>query len=143
MACIKSWLEARGYTHIPAGSGVHFGQMAIGTFSFHLNVPTHLKSGSRKVNIPVDVAVMPLAGRKNAFPLLIEAKSAGDFTNANKRRKEEAQKIAMLRSTYGGKIRYVLFLCGYFDSGYLGYEAAEGLDWVWEHRIDELALFGL
>ena len=21
---------------------------------------------------------------------------------------------------------------------YLGYEAAEGLDWVWEHRIDDL-----
>ncbi len=36
-----------------------------------------------------------------------------------------------------------LFLCGYFDSGYLGYEAAEGIDWVWEHRIDDLAKFGL
>jgi hypothetical protein len=35
-----------------------------------------------------------------------------------------------------------LFLCGYFDSGYLGYEAAEGIDWVWEHRIDDLAQFG-
>jgi hypothetical protein len=31
-----------------------------------------------------------------------------------------------------------LFLCGYFDSGYLGYEAAEGIDWVWEHRISDL-----
>jgi len=31
---------------------------------------------------------------------------------------------------------------GYFDSGYLGYEAAEGIDWVWEHRIDDLELFG-
>lgn len=29
------------------------------------------------------------------------------------------------------------------DSGYLGYEAAEGIDWVWEHRIDDLAPFGL
>ncbi|WP_204376562.1 hypothetical protein [Ventosimonas gracilis] len=29
------------------------------------------------------------------------------------------------------------------DSGYLGYEAAEGIDWVWEHRIDDLAKFGL
>jgi len=33
--------------------------------------------------------------------------------------------------------------CGYFDSGYLGYEAAEGIDWVWEHRIDDLARLGL
>lgn len=38
---------------------------------------------------------------------------------------------------------FILFLCGYFDSGYLGYEAAEGIDWVWEHRIDDLAEFGL
>jgi len=30
-----------------------------------------------------------------------------------------------------------------FDSGYLGYEAAERIDWVWEHRIDDLAEFGL
>ena len=32
---------------------------------------------------------------------------------------------------------------GYFDSGYLGYEAAEGIDWVWEHRIDDFEDFGL
>jgi type II restriction enzyme len=25
----------------------------------------------------------------------------------------------------------------------LGYEAAEGIDWVWEHRIDDLAKLGL
>jgi hypothetical protein len=54
------------------------------------------------------------------FPLLIEAKSAGDFTNTNKRRKEEAVKIQQLRKTYGDKITFDLFLCGYFDSGYLG-----------------------
>ena len=70
-----------------------------------------------------------------------EAKSAGDFTNTNKRRKEEAQKINQLRHTYGDDIEFILFLCGYFDSGYLGYEAAEGIDWVWEHRIDDLQEF--
>ena len=51
--------------------------------------------------------------------------------------------MAQLRSTYGPGVRFNLFLCGYFDSGYLGYEAAEGIDWVWEHRIDDLALFGI
>lgn len=61
----------------------------------------------------------------------------------NKRRKEEATKMYQLRTTYGPQIRFILFLCGYFDTGYLGYEAAEGIDWVWEHRIDDLALFGL
>ena len=75
--------------------------------------------------------------------MLIEAKPAGDFTNVNKRCKEEAVKMAQIRSTYGNEVRFNLFLCGYFDSGYLGYEAAEGIDWVWEHRIDDLAGFGL
>jgi len=52
-------------------------------------------------------------------------------------------KMSQLRSTYGRNVRFNLFLCGYFDSGYLGYEAAEGIDWVWEHRIDDMALFGI
>ena len=86
---------------------------------------------------------MPKKAKKGGFPIFIEAKSAGDFTNTNKRRKEEAMKMAQLRSTYGRKVQFNLFLCGYFDSGYLGYEAAEGIDWVWEHRIDDLALFGI
>lgn len=77
------------------------------------------------------------------MPLLVEAKSAGDFANVNKRRKEEAVKMSQLRLTYGDDVRYVLFLCGYFDSGYLGYEAAEGIDWVWEHRIADFEEFGL
>ena len=48
-----------------------------------------------------------------------------------------------LRDTYGRDTCLNLFLCGYFDSGYLGYEAAEGIDWDWEHRIDDLAKLGL
>lgn len=31
----------------------------------------------------------------------------------------------------------------WFISGYLGYEAAEGIDWVWEHRVADLGEFGL
>ena len=106
-------------------------------------MPAKQEGQDREVNIPIDVVVMPLQSSSGEFPLLIEAKSAGDFTNVNKRRKEEAIKIAQLRSTYGSGVRYILFLCGYFDSGYLGYEAAEGIDWVWEHRIDDLAEFGV
>ena len=77
------------------------------------------------------------------FPLLIEAKSAGDFTNVNKRRKEEAVKMQQLKNTYGNTISYSSFLCGYFDSGYLGYEAAEGIDWIWEHRLSDLEQLGI
>ncbi|SRR5258707_10790544 len=96
-----------------------------------------------KVNIPVDAVIMPSHSHAGEFPLLIEAKSAGDFTNTNKRRKEEATKFSQLKRDYGEHVRFVMFLCGYFDVGYLKYEAAEGIDWVWEHRIDDLAKFGV
>lgn len=140
---IKTWLEARGYRQLAAGEGTRFNSMPAGTFSFRLNVPVKLEGGTKTVNIPVDAVVMPKGAEPGSFPLFFEAKSAGDFANVNKRRKEEAVKMMMLRSTYGSGVRFNLFLCGYFDSGYLGYEAAEGIDWVWEHRIDDLALFGL
>ena len=47
-----------------------------------------------------------------------------------------------LTDRFGKDVPFVLFLCGYFDSGYLGYEAAEGIDWIGEHRIDDLGHLG-
>ena len=143
LAALKKWLEQRGYSHAKAMKGDKFDVMKPGTFSFRLNVPVKLEGEAKQVNIPVDTVIMPLKAKSGDLPLLIEAKSAGDYTNTNKRRKEEATKIAQLKRNYGAKIRFVLLLCGYFDSGYLGYEAAEGIDWVWEHRIDDLAKFGV
>ena len=143
LAAIKSWLEARGYEQLPGGNGTAFDAMPPGTFSFRTNVPVKLEGGLKSVNIPIDAVIMPRKAMGKQFPIFFEAKSAGDFTNTNKRRKEEAVKMAQLRANYGKKVQFNLFLCGYFDSGYLGYEAAEGIDWVWEHRIDDLALFGL
>jgi len=143
LAAIRQWLEQRGYSYIRIGGGLKFDQMKPGTFSFRVNLPVKLAGGTTSIKIPIDVAVMPLRSEIGELPLLIEAKSAGDFTNTNKRRKEEATKVAQLRNNYGSAVRFILFLCGYFDSGYLGYAAAEGLDWVWEHRINDLAEFGL
>ncbi|MCL4505526.1 MAG: XamI family restriction endonuclease [Chloroflexi bacterium] len=143
LAILKDWLEKRGYVYLNHDTGISIKTMQPGTFSFRVSVPVQLSTGDRKVNIPVDVVVMPFGAKKGKLPLLIEAKSAGDYTNTNKRRKEEAIKIYQLRETYGDDIRFILFLCGYFDSGYLGYEAAEGIDWVWEHRVDDLASFGV
>lgn len=143
LTAIAAWLNIRGYKPLAAGNGTKFDVMQPGTFSFRLNVPVKQEGSVKSVNIPVDAVIMPKTAKPGELPLLIEAKSAGDFTNVNKRRKEEAQKMAQLRSTYGERVSFNLFLCGYFDSGYLGYEAAEGIDWIWEHRIDDLEKFGL
>jgi len=142
LASIGKWLEQRGYRASPQGKAVKFREMEPGTYAFRVNVPV-TQEGGKQVNIPIDATIMPMSAKRDDFPLLIEAKSAGDFTNTNKRRKEEAQKISQLRTTYGRGTCLNLFLCGYFDSGYLGYEAAEGIDWIWEHRIDDLAKLGL
>ncbi len=95
------------------------------------------------VKIPVDCVIQPKSPRVSRVPLMLEAKSAGDFTNTNKRRKEEATKHVQLRATYGDDAGLILFLCGYFNAGYLGYAAADGIDWVWEHRIEDLKGAGL
>jgi len=141
LEAIEMWLVNKGYTKILNPSGITIRNMKPGTFSFRMNVP--VEQGNMSVNIPVDAIIKPLNSPDDSLPLLIEAKSAGDFTNVNKRRKEEAQKFTMLKNTYGEEIRFILFLCGYFDAPYLGYSAAEGLDWVWEHRIEDLGDIGL
>ncbi len=106
---------------------------------FHLKNPLE-----KKVNIPMDVVIQPHRPRRHRVPILMECKSAGDFTNVNKRQKEEATKIGQIHKnpeTADGE--FVLFLCGYFDGSYLGYEAMDGIDWIWEHRIQDMDQLGL
>jgi hypothetical protein len=136
LAALKRWLERNGYEHIETEEARNLDEMPPGTFTFRLNVPVGKKKTS--VNIPIDCVVKPLHAGERDLPILIEAKSAGDATNTNKRRKEEAQKFTQLKERYGKNVEFILLLCGYFEPGYLGYEASEGIDWVWEHRLDDL-----
>ena len=142
LRAIGQWLDARQYNNVSSSHSCKFDTMRAGTYAFRLNVP--VEKGIKKVQIPVDIVVMPMSAKEGEFPLLIEAKSAGDFTNVNKRRKEEAQKAAQLRQSYPSKnVRFHLLLCGYFDVGYLEYEQASQIGWTWEHRLDDLATLGL
>lgn len=140
LTLIGNYLEKNGYRPKAHPASEPLCNMAPGTYCFRMVV---VAGDTHRVNIPVDVVIQPKKPSADKIPVLIEAKSAGDFTNVNKRRKEEATKIRQIRATYGGKARFVLFLCGYFDSGYLGYEAAEGIDWIWEHRAEDLKKLGL
>jgi len=140
LALIGDYFDQLGYRKQPHPSDKPLTDMEPGTYTFRLNVPV---GKTHRVNIPIDVVIQPKKLRKDRLPILIEAKSAGDFTNTNKRRKEEATKIHQLQATYGESVAFVLFLCGYFGSDYLGYEAAEEIDWVWEHRIEDLGKLGL
>jgi XamI-like restriction endonuclease len=141
LALIGDYLERKGYRKKQLTPGHKLKEMESGTYSYRTVVVVKTSTGG--VNIPIDIVIQPKFARAGKLPTLIEAKSAGDFTNTNKRRKEEATKIHQLKRTYGDDVRFILFLCGYFDSGYLGYEAAEGIDWIWEHRIRDLDQLGI
>jgi len=144
LALIEKYLTDRGYTLKPHPAATPLNQMETGTFTFRLNVLVKpSKVEAKTVKIPIDAVIQPKKAELPHLPILIEAKSAGDFTNVNKRRKEEATKINQLKATHGKDVVFVLFLCGYFDAAYLGYEAAEGIDWIWEHRIDDLDQLGI
>ncbi|WP_165362290.1 XamI family restriction endonuclease [Bacillus thuringiensis] len=131
---VSQYLEGKNYVRF---TGNDFEQMPVGTYSIILNVPGKKTNGD-SVNIPIDVVIKSFKQDEKDIPLLMECKSAGDFTNTNKRRKEEAEKYSNLVRAYGEDINFLLFLCGYFGKTYLKYEASEGIDWVWEHRITDL-----
>ena len=141
---IKLFLEEKGYTQVQNMS-LSISEMPNGSFLFRKNVPV-FKNGNDEqegwINTPIDVVIKRKEGNYR-LPLFVECKSAGDYTNTNKRRKEEAAKVAKLQATYGQDMTLCLFLCGYFDAGYLGYEAANCMDWVWEHRIEDFNLMGV
>jgi hypothetical protein len=137
---IGAYLRKKGYRQKAHSANKPLTEMESGTYAFRMNV---LVGGARRIKIPIDVVIQPTKPRPSGLPILIEAKSAGDFTNVNKRRKEEAKKMAQLKAQLGDDVEFVLFLCGYFNAGYLGYEAADGMDWIWEHRIEDLDKLGL
>lgn len=141
LEAIERWLHLRGYGKF-TGNRQHFLKaMPAGTYCFHVNVL--VSKNQAKTKLPVDIAVKPLQAQLSDIPILFEAKSAGDFINPNKRRKEEATKIHQLQKTYSESVQYLLVLCGYFDMGYLSYEADSGIDWIWEHRLEDLTLLGI
>jgi len=133
---LKKWLKARGYSEVRPDSVKSCGDLSPSTYAIRLNIP--VRKGDKTTIIPVDCAIQPTSAHSGNVPVLIEAKSAGDATNTNKRRKEEAQKFSQLKMGLDPEVKYILLLCGYFEAGYLGYEASEGIDWIWEHRLGDL-----
>jgi hypothetical protein len=131
---MRAYLEAEGFEE---SLDPPF-EMPPGTFGFGRNLPV-IRDDGEPQNLPVDCVVSPL---DKQLPLAcVELKSAGDFTNVNKRRKEESDKHDALRRTHGGKAVLLLQLFGYFGRPYLGFEAEAGINWAWDHRLSDLAFY--
>jgi hypothetical protein len=128
---MRGFLESHGFSE----SADLALEMPAGTFAFGRNVPIPQGVGKNR-NLPVDCVIAP---KRKSLPLAcVEMKSAGDYTNVNKRRKEEAEKHVALTTAYGDRAVFLLQLFGYFNPGYLSFEAAAGIDWAWDHRLEDL-----
>jgi hypothetical protein len=112
LAKIREHLTGKGYLEKrPMGSPE---EMEPGTFAFRVNIQIpRLRDENRVQKIPVDAIIQPMKPQPGKLPIMIEAKSAGDFTNTNKRQKEEGRKGDQLREHFGDRLTYILFLCGY------------------------------
>lgn len=94
---IRSWLEGRDYRLLRPGEIAEPTAMPPGTFAFRMGVQGWMdNTGTGMVNIPVDAVIQSRRSRPNDLPLFVEAKSAGDYANVNKRRKEEAARPGIL-----------------------------------------------
>ena len=138
---IRQWLLQRGYREDPTPALKHE-DMQPGTFHVNLQLQGLLRNGEPK-RVPIDVAVKPLDADENDLPVLIECKSAGDYANVNKRQKEEADKYQNLERAYGSKLKYALYLSGYFGEKFRETEQASGFAIIWHHRPEDLRSLGL
>lgn len=129
---MRAHLEgAYGFTYSTAAAF----DMLPGTFGFGRNVRV-VRADGQPQNLPVDCVVAPSSKK---LPLAcVELKSAGDFANVNKRRKEESDKHEALKRAHGDAVVFLLQLFGYFGPAYLGFEASAGIDWAWDHRLSDL-----
>ena len=88
--------------------------------------------------LPVDVHVIPIDRRLNGKPLLLDFGSSQDAREAAVAIGRAVKKRRAVDMTYGESARYALMLGGTYDAGNLGTLAAERIDWVWQHRVQEM-----
>jgi hypothetical protein len=113
LALIEKYLRERGYKLKAHPAATPLDQMEPGTFSFRLSVLVKpSKAEARSVKIPIDAVIQPRKATLPNLPILVEAKSASDFTNVNRRRKEEGIKINYLRATHADGWSLCFFRAG-------------------------------
>jgi len=137
---MEHFLKEQGYTKAIGNTIVDPRKdMDPGTYAFRVNIEGTTVDGlSLKQN--VDTLIMPKS-KSQMLPIFLEAKSMTDEVNPNKRQKEEAQKVDSVRRRWqplDEKLNFILLLGGTVPRRYLEVEANSGLDWVWEHRVEDL-----
>jgi hypothetical protein len=137
LAALKRWLLRHGYKQIDSDEVSNFNAIPPGTFT----IPSTLSAGKKQTPVKtlINYLVKPFRTSKRGRPFVIEIKSSGNAITTSRWRTKETHRFAQLKECYGENINFILLFCGHIDPGYLGYVAAEGIDWVWEHRLRDLS----
>jgi hypothetical protein len=137
---LRKFLEEKGLVEYSGSIADPRTDMPSGTYIFNATIEGATESSS-PINLQVDALIKPKSKSENLLPIFLEAKSLGDTVNPNKRQKEEAIKIQNLKRKWGNDsehLFFILMLGGTVPIRYLQIENSFGLDWVWEHRVEDL-----
>ena len=107
-----------------------------GTFTFETSVP--LAMGHNAL-MSADILIHPIKPRPDGASVLADVGFTQDLREAARMVNRSVKSQRFLRMTYGDSASYLLVLGGVFDAGHLGSLASESVDWIWQHRIAELA----
>lgn len=140
---LEQFLVSMGYSSADGASVKNPRKdLAQGTYAFRVSVEGQTSDGLSLMQT-VDALIKPFSKSQDLLPIFLEAKSMTDEVNPNKRQKEEAQKVESARRRWQSpeeRLNFVLLLGGTVPRRYLQVEAGSDLDWIWEHRVEDLDL---
>jgi hypothetical protein len=135
LSVLSVYLDSRGYREIVEPGRRHYNKSEPGTYIFCVTVPAAM---GRDALLPIDAVVQPIEPRIDGLPVLIQVASHSSFAEAMRHKSAHLATARALRMTYDDDVPFMLMLGGYLGGDYLGTQAAEGIDWVWQHRLSDL-----
>ncbi|NLF70816.1 MAG: XamI family restriction endonuclease [Candidatus Anammoximicrobium sp.] len=140
LSVLRVYLNSRGYREIVSPCRRRHSKNWPGTYAFFMSVPAAL---GKNALLPIDALVQPIKPRVDVLRIFIQTESWSNFAESIRHTSSQRNTAWALRMTYGEDVPFALMLGGYVAAGYLGTQAAEGIDWVWQHRLADLQVLGL
>lgn len=131
---MRDWLNSRGYRERDQQPGQDLLDMATGSFFLG---KVMVGADSRTQDVRLDGVIAP---QRRGPTLLIKTVSEADVAKSD--RPLKAAVCQRLRRIVPDSATLTLLLGGVVDPIYLRTLASQGLDWVWEHRIEDLEQAG-
>ena len=143
LGLIQSWLTERGYDRQDGSRFAGLTEVPAGAFASRVKASIQSGGSSHRDWVHIDVVVKPKQSASDSLPTIVLTALFGSFAESFRHRKTEVNRISKFRLAYGEDVPIVLALWGHVDAGYLGCQAAEGIDWVWAHRLSDFAECGI